>query len=198
MVIGLADAAEVAGDRLRTAEVAVRAIDALGVQRLHVRRADDLHGRGHGEDVFARRRLLGDVAHADIAAGHQLATLDGLLGLADQPGEVLQGTDLEGNGVVVVEGHAVCGVAEDAPPILRQRDEGAGVALLSEPPQTAEEGRGLVLQARETRLEVAGLVGLAVDLVDAAILLDQIEQAVDKSIVGARRGPRSRSRGLPG
>ena len=68
VVVGLADAAEVAGDGVGAAQVHVGAVDALGVQGLDVAGADDLHGRGHGEHVLARRRLLGHVAHADVAA----------------------------------------------------------------------------------------------------------------------------------
>ena len=103
VVVGLADAAEVAGDGVRAAEVDVAAVDAARVQRLDVRGAEDLHGGGDGEDVAAGRALLGHVAHADVAAGHELAAVDGALRLGDQPGEVLQGADLEGDGVGLVE-----------------------------------------------------------------------------------------------
>ena len=114
VVVGLADAAEVAGDRLGAAEVEVGAVGALGVERLDVAGADDLHRRGDGEDVLAGARLLGHVAHADVAARHELTLADGLPGLGDEPGEVLQGADLQGDGVLLVDVLPVGRVAEDA------------------------------------------------------------------------------------
>ena len=45
ILIRLADAAEIAGDRVRPAQMDVRAVRAFGVERVHVRRADDLHRR---------------------------------------------------------------------------------------------------------------------------------------------------------
>ena len=70
------------------------------------RRPDHLHGRADREQVAARPRLLGHVALADEAAGHELALLDRLAGLGDQPGEELQGADLESDGVDVASSGA--------------------------------------------------------------------------------------------
>ncbi len=70
IVVGLPDAAEVAGDRLRPAQVDVGAVGALGVQRLHVAGADDLHGSRHGQDVAVVGLLLLHLADADKATGH--------------------------------------------------------------------------------------------------------------------------------
>src|SRR5665647_2490684 len=92
-----------------------------------------------GEDVLARRGLLGDVAHADVAAGHKLALLDRQTSLVDEPGEVLEGADLESHGARLVEGHGVGRGADDAAPVLRQRHEGVGVALLGEPRDAGQE-----------------------------------------------------------
>ena len=55
MVVGLADAAEVAGDRRRAAQVDVGAVGALGVQRLDVGRAHDLHRRRERQHIAAVR-----------------------------------------------------------------------------------------------------------------------------------------------
>ncbi len=44
VIIGLPNAAEVAGDRCGSVEMNVRSIGAFGVERLHITRADDLHG----------------------------------------------------------------------------------------------------------------------------------------------------------
>src|SRR5665647_2373582 len=139
VVVGLTDAAEVAGDGVRAAQVDVGAVDATRVESLDVRGADDLHRGRHGEDVLARRGLLGDVAHADVAAGHKLALLDRQTSLVDEPGEVLEGADLESHGARLVEGHGVGRGADDAAPVLRQRHEGVGVALLGEPRDAGQE-----------------------------------------------------------
>ena len=55
VLVRLADAAEIAGDGLRAAQVRVRAVGALGVQRLHVRSAENLH---RSREWQAGRRLL--------------------------------------------------------------------------------------------------------------------------------------------
>ncbi len=54
VVVGLADAAKVAGDGRRAAQVDVRAVGAFGVQRFHIAGADDLHGGGDGGQVAIR------------------------------------------------------------------------------------------------------------------------------------------------
>ena len=132
-------------------------------------------------------RLLGHVALADEAPGHELALLDGLPGLGDQPGEELQGADLEGDArcaVVERARRSSAAGAEDAAPVLGQRDEGPGVALLGEPLDAGEVRRALLAEALEAVLELAGLVGRAVDLLDPAVLVDDVEQALDERVVG--------------
>ena len=187
VVVGLADAAEVAGDRVGAAQVHVAAVCAAGVERLDVSGAEDLHGGGDGDDIAAGHALLGHVAHPDIAAGHELSLRDRALGLGDEPGEVLERADLEGDRVGLVEPHGVGRRAEDAVSILWQRDEGPGVTLLGEPLKAGQEGRALVAQAREPVLEAAGLIGGGVDRVYAAVALHKVEQAADEAVRGVRQ-----------
>ena len=74
----------------------VAAVDALGVERLHVRRADDLHGGCYGEDVLARRRLLGDGAHGPQRVRIELAARQSVQRRGQQgqaAGQALQGDD---------------------------------------------------------------------------------------------------------
>ena len=75
-------------------------------------------------------------------------------------------------------------LAEDPLPILRQRREGAGVALLAQPLEAVEVRRTFVAQAAQPRLETLGLRRLAVDLGDPAIAVDQVEQTFDQRVVG--------------
>ena len=74
-------------------------------------------------------------------------------------------------------------VAEHAAAILRQRDECAGIPPVREPLEPVEERRPLVAQAGQPVLQTAGLVGPAVDLLDAAVALDQLEQRVHQGVV---------------
>ena len=70
IVVGLPNAAKVAGDGLWPTQVDVGAVGALGVQRLHVAGTEDLHGRGHRQDVALVGLLLLHLADTDKAAGH--------------------------------------------------------------------------------------------------------------------------------
>ena len=137
MVVGLPDAAEVAGDRRRAVEVDVGAVGALGVERLDDAGADDLHGRRHRRQVAVGLLLL-HLADADPASRHQRAIGDRAARRGDDPREVLERADLEGHGHVVAEGHRVGPVAEDAAPVVGDAHEGAAVALLGEPLEVGE------------------------------------------------------------
>ena len=88
---------------------------------------------------------------------------DGLFGLGHEPGEELQGTDLEGDGVRVVDRGVLGGFARTPRRYSASADEGAGVALLGEPLDAGEVRRVFLAQALEPALELAGLVGRAVD-----------------------------------
>jgi len=182
--VGLTDAAEVAGDRLGAAEHDIAAVDAARVERLDVRRADDLHGRRDGDDVLPRGRLLGHVAHADVAPGHQLPAFDGPSRFGDEPGKELQGADLEGHGACLVDVGAVRRRAEHPASVVGKRHEGASLALLVQPLETLEVRRVLVAQALQPGLKATCLCGSAVDLVDSAVAGDQIEEALDQKVVG--------------
>ena len=133
MIVGLTDAAKVAGNRRGAAEMDIRAIGALGLQRLDVGRADDLHGRSERQHVPAVGLRLAHLAHANDAAGHQLPVGDGLLCLRHQPGEVLRGADFQRDGEVILKSHRVGPGAEHAPAILGLGDERAGIALGDQP-----------------------------------------------------------------
>ena len=65
VAVGLADAAEVAGDRVRAAEVDVAAVDAARVQGLDVCRSQDLHRGGDSHNQRMIDRIAG-VKHPSV------------------------------------------------------------------------------------------------------------------------------------
>ena len=77
--------------------------------------------------------------------------------------------------------------AEDAAAVLRQRDEGAAVALLHEPVEAVRYGEPSSRRRASRFSRRPRLVGLAVDLVRPAVALDDLQQAVDERVVGRVR-----------
>ncbi len=104
VIIRLADATEVAGDGLRAAQMDVRTVRSLGVERLDKARPDDLHGGDKGGEVAIRFLLL-HFAHTDESSRHQGALGDGALGGGNHPREILRRADLERHGKVILEPH---------------------------------------------------------------------------------------------
>ena len=178
MVVGLPDPAEVAGDRRRAVEVDVRAVRALGVERLDDARADDLHRRRHRRQVAVRLLLL-HLADPDPASRHERPIGDRAPGRGDDPGEVLEGADLEGHGHVVAEGHRVGPVAQHAAPVVGDAHEGVPVALLRQPLEIGEVVRPGLPHPVQQRGQRARLPGLAVDLLRGAVAGHDGQQVVD-------------------
>ena len=178
VVVGLPHAAEVAGDRRGAVEVDVGAVGALGVEGLDHAGADDLHRRVDGREV-AVGLLLGHLADADPAAGHQRALVDRPAGGGRHPREVLEGADLEGHRDVVPEAHPVGARTQDAAPVVRHGYERALVAPRLEPFEVGEVLRVCRAHPVEQRGQRARLARPAVDLVGRPVAGHHLEQVVD-------------------
>ena len=180
-MVGLADAAEIAGDGLGSAQVDVGAVGTLGVEGLHVARADDLHGRRHRHDVSVVGLLLDHFAYPDESARHQLALLNAVFGLGDQPGEILQRADLKRHGILLIQ-HRRRPLG--LPDVVRHGDEGLLVPLFDEPREVLDVGRLRLLEARHEALQLDGLGRFAVDLLRPAVALDHFEKLGDRLVLG--------------
>ena len=181
VVVGLAHAAEVAGDGLRPAQMHIGAVGPLGVEGLHIGGPHDVHGRTHGQDVVVFDLLLHH-PDPDVAGGHELALVDGLPRLGHEEGEVLEGAHFEGHGKVIFERYGPGTVAEDLGFVVGHGDEGLPVPLLHEPLEVLDIGRFQLLEPRHLVLQAPGLLRLGVDLFDGSIFTDDVEKGVDHFI----------------
>ncbi len=184
VLIRLTDAAEIAGDRIGSAQMHVRAVGSLRVERVHVRRADRLH-RCHPREQVA---LIGfrffHVAHADKAPRHQFAIRDRLFRFDDEPREILKRADFERDRVRLLEFHRRGGIAQHLAPIIGDADERARVALRDQPFQIREVRRIHRAQSLHQIRQRARLFRLAIDLVNRPVLGDHLQHVVDQFAFG--------------
>ena len=183
VVVRLADPPEVARDGLGAAQVHVGAVRALGVEGFHVGGADDLHGRGHGHDVAVIGLLLDHIAHPDEPARHEFSLFDAALGLGDQPGEILQCADLEGDRIFPVKRGRIALAAGDPLNIVFHGDERPPVALFDQPREILHIGGVGGLEPRHEVFELSGLARLAVDLLRATVALHHVHEFADGRVL---------------
>ncbi len=177
-MVGLPDAAKIAGDSSRTTQVDIRAVGALGVEGIHVAGADDLHGSGDGRQVAVGFLFL-HLADLDEAPRHQHPFCDRAFGDLDDPGEILAGADLQGDGEIIGEAHRVSPVSHNFPAEGGDADERLAVALLLEPAQILQVFRVGSPDFFQQVGELAGLLSLMVDLFRCAVFSNHFQEVVD-------------------
>jgi len=186
VAVRLADAAEVAGDGPRSAEVDVGAVDALGVQRLDAGRAQYLDRGADCGKVAAVGFLLFHLAHADEASGENLPLFHSLPDFGEQPREVLERADLERRGLgEVVVPHGALGV--DAGAVVGEGDELPLVAERGQPFEVLHEGGVHPFQFLDERRHFSGFAGPFVDVAYRAVFGDDPPEVGEHGVFGVRQ-----------
>ncbi len=186
MLVGLPHPAKVAGDRRRAAQVDVGTVGALGVQRLDVAGADDVHRGGEGRQVAVGLLLL-HLAHADEASRHQRPLGDSARSRLDHPREVLARAHFQRDGEIVGKSHRVGLRAEHLAPVIGDADEGVLVALRLQPFEIGQEFGPHGFNALKQHREFACLARLAVDFIRRAIPRNHREKIVDHAHIGVEK-----------
>ena len=182
IIIRLPHTAEVAGDGLRSAQVQIRAVRALGIQGFDIAGADDLHGSSDRRQV-AILLLLFHLAHTDITTRHELALLNGAFSNHTQPGEILKRTDLQGDGEIVCKADLIRFLPQHRAAVIFDADECAALGLRLKPFQIRQVFRFDSPDALQQSGHLARRIGFAIDLFRRAVPGDHLHEIIDHTFI---------------